>query len=62
MYVALAIESFGSWNSLVGYGGLGDSEIEDSDEEATEEEVTAIALMKTSKQCMTRNLYKWKRC
>ena len=41
MYVALAIESFGSWNSLVGYGGLGHSDIEDSDEEATEEEVTA---------------------
>ena len=28
-HVALAIESFGSLNSLVDYGGLGDSEIED---------------------------------
>ena len=56
----------GSLNSLVDYGGLEDSDIEDSDEEATEEEVTAIVarsrvpvtkpLVKTSKQCMSRNL------
>ena len=70
-FVALEMEPAGSLNSLVDYGGLGDSDIEDSDEEVTEEEVTAIVarsrvpvtkpLVKTSKQCMSRNL-SWKRC
>ena len=36
------MEPVGSLNSLVDYGGLGDSDIEDSDEEATKEEVIAI--------------------
>ena len=63
---SIEMEPVGSLNSLVDYGGLGDSDIEDSDEEAIEEEVTAIVarsrvpvtkpLVKTSKQCMSRNL------
>ena len=36
------MEAVGSLNSLVDYGGLGDSDIEDLDEEAFEKKATAI--------------------
>ena len=40
--VALEMEAVGSLNSLVDYVGLGDSDIEDLDEEAFEKKATAI--------------------
>ena len=36
------MEAVGSLNSLVDYGGLGDSDIEDLDEEAFEKKATSI--------------------